>query len=64
MGNIVAGNQFINPLTNHVKVVIFAANDIIISNFLKKKIDANIFLIFVYFTDQNFDDLVSSENNT
>ena len=65
MANIVVGEQFMNLLANHIKVVIFTAKYIIMSNFLKKKMDANVFLIFVYFfPGQNFDDSVSTENNT
>ena len=37
MANIVVGEQFMNLLANHIKVVIFTAKYIIMSNFLKKK---------------------------
>ena len=59
----IVGEQFINPLANRVKVVTFTAKCIITRKFLKN-IDVNVFLIFVYFTDQSLDDSVSSENNT
>ena len=58
----IVGEQIINPLANCVRVVISTTEYSIISNFVQ--MDANFFLIFVYFSDQNFEDSVSSENKT
>ena len=57
----IVGEQSINLLGNHVKAVIFIAKYTIVSNFLKNHGCQFFFLIFVYFSDQNFQDPVSSE---